>query len=987
MRRGVENDHQADVRAIRFEPHTGLAWHGDRPLDLTPKAFTVLRHLVERAGRLVTKQDLLTAAWGDTVVSEAALTSCIRDLRRALGDSSREPRYLETVHRRGFRFIGRVHAPAPVGPAVSRARPIAQPRGLIVGREAELDRLHAAFDAAAGGRRRVVFVTGEAGIGKTTLVERFLAELGERADVCVGRGQCVEQYGIGEPYMPILEALGRLGREAGGERLVATLRRYAPAWLAHLPGLLSDHELDAVQRRVHSTTRDRKLLELIEALDAFSVEAPLVLLLEDLHWSDSATIDLLATLARRRDSARLLAVATYRPAEVAASGHPLKAAKQELHLHGHCDELVLPFLGEGAIERYLAERFATASFPSSFARALDRNTSGNPLFLVNVIDDLIARGEVREVDGGWVLGGSVEEIASAVPGTLWQMVDKQVERLTDREKAVLTVASVAGVEFSAALAADGIDPDDAERCCDALARRGQFLRAIGVAEWPDGTVASRYAFIHALYRNVLYERASIVERIGLHLRIGARLEAAYGTRAAEIAGELAMHFEEGRDFERAVEYRRAAADVALRLHAYREAADHATRALELLGRAPESTTAVQQEVAIRTILGSALIAKGWAAPEVAQSYARARELGSRSEGTPESFAVLIGLFGFHMARFELGIARDLAEQMAAMATTTDDAAVRLGASSAAGMISFSAGDYPAALAHLERAITIYHPEQHSPNSGSGIWVGQDLGVSCAVNAAWIVWHLGFPERAVMRMNEAIALGHAIAHPFSLVLASHIAAAFYESIDLVDAAREVADVASLQSAGQGFDMFTTLGAFHRGWLRLQAGEGEAGTEDMRGGLAAYRAAGAGFGVPTFLGLLAEAYGRAGRPDDGRAIIEEASAMVEESGAHYWDAELRRVDGELILQGARTGRPVPVAARRDAEARFLEAIEIARRQEARMFELRAATSLARLWQGAKKSKEARDLLSKIYGWFTEGFETSDLRAARSLLDALA
>ena len=248
---------------LRLETENEWAWCGERRLRLTPRAFAVLRHLVEHAGRLITKDELLTTVWRDAVVSEAAMASCIRDLRRALGDSSETPRYIETVHRRGFRFIGPLAPPAAaprplasqnLGPApgIERAATLssapATPRALV-GREAELARLHARLASASNGRRQLVFVTGEPGIGKTALVEAFLSQVGTTVALRIGRGQCIEQYGAGEAYLPVLEALGRLGRAAQGEALVHVLKQHAPTWLAQLPALLDDGEVEAVQRR------------------------------------------------------------------------------------------------------------------------------------------------------------------------------------------------------------------------------------------------------------------------------------------------------------------------------------------------------------------------------------------------------------------------------------------------------------------------------------------------------------------------------------------------------------------------------------------------------------------------------------------------------------------------------------------------------------------------------------------------------------------
>jgi predicted ATPase len=729
---GMSQARAADRPPVRIEPENEWAWCGDRRLELTPKAFAVLRYFVENSGRLVTKQDLLSAVWGDSVVSEAALTSCIRDLRRALADSSQAPRYIETAHRRGFRFIGPI-APAKPAPKAKQGE-APKPRALV-GREAELARLHALFETTLGGRRQLVFVNGEAGIGKTTLVEAFLSELDAGA-ARIGRGQCVEHYGSGEAYLPVLEALARMARDPRGEALVPVLRQYAPTWLAQLPALLADEELEAVQRRAQGATRERMLRELSDALDALGADLPLVLVVEDLHWSDSATVDLLAMLARRREAARVLILGTYRPADLAVSGHPLKPVKQELQLHGHCEELALDFLSEAAVERYLGERFPGAPFAPQLARLLHRTTSGNPLFLVNVVGDVVARGQLRTIDGSWELSVPLDDIASEVPDTLWQLVDKQIERLSPEEQAVLAVASVAGAEFSAALAsAEKIDPHDAEECCAALARRGQFLRADGRAEWPDGTVAGRYAFIHALYRTVLYGRVPIGHRVGLHLRIGARLEQAHGASAAEIAGELAMHFEQGRDFERAVQYRKQAADNALRHHGYREAADHATRALELLETLPETPSRDREELTIHTLLGPALIAKGWASPEVARTYARAHELCAQIGAIPELFPVLGGLFGFYITRAELRVARDLSDQLKALAGDTEDTALRLGVHNGQGMVAFYSGDFARACDEMERGMEVYDPVEHTPNRSPAFWGGQDSGVSCAAHAA------------------------------------------------------------------------------------------------------------------------------------------------------------------------------------------------------------------------------------------------------------
>ena len=365
----------SSVPAVRIEAENEWAWCGRKRLSLMPKAFAVLRHLVDHAGRLVTKEELLAAVWRDTIVSDAALASCIRDLRRALGDAPEKPRYIETVHRRGFRFIGPIAGSG--GAERERAdvvRAAELPASTLVGRDAELARLHEALARAMAGHRQLVFVTGEPGIGKTALVEAFLAQVGRRGPLRIGRGQCVEHYGAGEAYLPVLEALGRLGREAGGDQIVRVLRQHAPTWLVQLPALLDDEGLEVVQRRVHGATRERMLRELVEALDAHTRESPLVLLLEDLHWSDASTIDLLAMLARRREPSRLLVVGNVparrrgRPRASAggrrASAHPPRTVRGDparLPEPARGRRVSLPKVRSGAVARATPWRSCTAA--------------------------------------------------------------------------------------------------------------------------------------------------------------------------------------------------------------------------------------------------------------------------------------------------------------------------------------------------------------------------------------------------------------------------------------------------------------------------------------------------------------------------------------------------------------------------------------------------------------------------------------------------
>jgi predicted ATPase len=470
-------------------------------------------------------------------VSEGVLSECVREIRKALGDSPQAPRFIQTVHRRGYQFIGKVVSSQPSVASRRKQREGNWPLTThLVGREPELAQLQKWLKRALNGARQLVFVTGEAGIGKTTVVDAFVAHLSAKSTVWVGRGQCIDHYGQGEAYLPVLEALGRMCREPEGNQLIDLLFQHAPTWLVQMPALLTTADLEALQRRTQGVTRERMLRELAEALEVITAARPLVLWLEDLHWSDFSTLDWLAFVARRQEPARLLIIGAYRPVEIIVSDHSLKSVKQELQLHGQCNELPLSFLTEEHVDKYLVRRFASPSPASAgkpvlspsttlrinsveggqgkglasatlhkLAQLIHQRTEGNPLFMVNLVDYLVTQGVLARLAGQWRLQGEVTAIESWAPESLQQLIEKQLERLSPQDRRVLEVASVAGAEFSAAAGAAGagIAVEAVEEQCGELARHEQLLRARGTAEWPDGTVAARYGFLHALYQDVL----------------------------------------------------------------------------------------------------------------------------------------------------------------------------------------------------------------------------------------------------------------------------------------------------------------------------------------------------------------------------------------------------------------------------------------------------------------------------------------------------
>jgi predicted ATPase/DNA-binding winged helix-turn-helix (wHTH) protein len=777
----MEQAQQIVFGPFRLDPSMERLWRGEQEVALRTKPFAVLRYLAEHPGQVVSKEELLKTVWAGTYVTKTVLKVCIREIRAALGEEVAAPRYIATVGRLGYQFLDERCVERSDATGQTERTDVRR----IVGRSHESTQLQRWLTQAERGVRRIVFVTGEPGIGKTALVDLFVNRVQATGQVWIGHGQCVEQYGEGEAYLPVLEAFGQICRAPGGQQVLDILRRYAPTWLAQMPALVSGAEIEVLQRKVQGATRERTLREMAEAIEALTAKRPLILVFEDLHWSDYSTLELLAYLARRRERARLLVIGTYRPTEVIVSSHPLKGVIQELLAHGHCEELRLELLTTGDVADYVTRRFPaerhghqhspTEAAPfQALAKVIHRRTDGNPLFMVNLVEHAVNQGLIVEQEGHWQLKGSVEAIEEGVPEGLRQLIARQIERLSVEEQRALEVASVAGTGFAVAAVAAGRkqEAEAVEEICEELAWQGRFLQEEGVEEWPDGTVSGRYQFRHALYQNVLYERIAEVRRVRLHRQIGERKEKAYGTRAREVATELAVHFERGRDYPQAVQYLGCAGDNAIRRSANQEAVSLLTKGLELLKTLPDTPERAQQELTLQvTLSGPLTITKGYAAPEVEKAYIRAWELCRQLEERPKLFRVLSGLAAFYQMRAELQIGREFAEQCLKLAQSIGNSILLGAAYDEVGSALFWLGELTPAREHLEQGITLYDPKQHHPFvSGAR----QDFGVTCRCFASFVLWLLGYPDQALKRSQEALTLAQEPPYFYSLAYALSMA---------------------------------------------------------------------------------------------------------------------------------------------------------------------------------------------------------------------
>jgi DNA-binding winged helix-turn-helix (wHTH) protein/tetratricopeptide (TPR) repeat protein len=961
--------------ALSLDRVNECAYQGERPLRLTPKAFAVLCELVERAGRLVTKDELLSAVWADTIVTEASLSTCVREIRRALGDRPTKPRYIETVHRRGYRCIraavATTRAVGGSGPKLSS--------DTLVGRDSDLASLARSLWNVRRGERHLVLLAGEAGIGKTTLLEHFLADTKVSAHARISRGQCIEQYGASEPYLPWIEVLNHFAADYGKERLVDLLRRCAPMWLVQLPWLIEAAERKDLQREIAGFTRERMVRELAETLEALAAENPVIVVLEDLHWSDPSSIGLLAYLAQRRQRSRLLLIGTYRPMELQVNSHPLMTLKQDLLAHGLCEERQLEFLTREAVAEYLEATFPDA--PADLAVQVHRRTDGNPLFMVNVIDDLLARGTLVHKDGQWQMKGDAQGPDLGVPDSLKKMVERQLDRLLQEDRRILEAASVAGIAFSGASVAAILEEtvESTEERLRVLARRGSFVKPADRQVWPDGTQSDGYSFIHVLYQNVLYERIGAARRIRTHRLAGGRLEAAYGLRAGEVAAELALHFQRGHDSKRAVSYLAQAGENAVRRSAYVEAITLLNAGNELLATLSQGPDRDQFELQLLVPLGMSYInSRGYAAPEVGNTFQRAHKLARNTANAGQHYRALRGLWFFFQQRAQLRKAQSVAEDLLRFAQCQSDQAGLVEGYRILATTSFHVGKFPRSLQYVQQGLALYDAKCHS----SHVFLdGQDPGVCSLVWQGWLEWYLGRPDQALVSTMQGVELARRIEHPFSLSYALNFAARLHICRREPEESERYASESLRCAEEYGLTPMLAIGQILHGWSAAFLGDSEAAIPELEEGVARWRSTGARLITPYWMYLLASALDKVGRTEAALSVLDDALTEAQGTEERWFDCDLYLLKAAIMAQPEQPNkRGVPLAEVR----RYLRrALRAATEMGSPSLRLRAANALSHSLRDQGKAREAEDLLRKAHGVFAEGFQTADLADARMLL----
>ena len=865
----------------------------------------------------------------------------------------------------------------------------------LVGRERELVFLDNCWQRTQTGYGGLALISGEAGVGKTRLVEEFANHLRWQG-VRVLWSRCYE-FERALPYQPFAEALRTILPTLTLSEL-AGFPAWAVAEVAHLvPEVLEKRPgLEAPAAPSVGEERARLFEGVASFVAELSSHRVILIVIEDLHWASESTLELLHYVARHLADHPVLMVGTLRP-EALGLQHPLLAIRRRLTRDGLAKPLRLSHLSPEATEAMVVEMSGAGNAVTPLARRLYQETEGNPFFLMEIVKVLFGTEVVYLEEGAW--RGDFVQISEGeipLPAAVSEAIQARVHRLGDDAQEALRAAAVLGYEFNFDLLSAAWRRDD-EATLEAV---DDLLRHRLIDE-RTGPADRDYAFTHHKIQEVVYAGMRRRHRQHAHARVGAAMETLYGREVEALAGELAFHFEQGQQLDKTltqktITYRLQAGKTAVRLFANEEAIAHFTRGLELLKTLPDSPERTQQELMLHVSLAAPLQAvKGYGDPELGRICARARELCQQVGETPQLFPVLAQLINFYSVRGELHASRELAEQLLRLAERTADPLLVALARLMLGMVMVYLGELAEAHAHLEHVIAFYDLQQHH---GLVYLYGHDPGVASLNYASWALWSLGYPEQALKRAGESLALVQELSIPLSLVYAQTVAGSCYAFCQDWQKAQESAEACINLSTEHEFPYWFAGGILLRGWALAGQGQAEEGVAQIRQGLTMTRATGSRLTNSIHLATLAETYGRMGRVEEGLTTLTEALAIAHRNGEHFYEAEIHRVKGELLLRciepfGKLRTAPVEMMqaeakaeAEADAERCFQHAIEVARKQQAKSLELRATVSLCRLWQKQGKGEEARQLLAAIYGWFTEGFDTPDLKEAKALLEEL-
>jgi class 3 adenylate cyclase/predicted ATPase len=953
-----EPKNDSDVKpAVRVGIATGLVVVGEMIGDGSAEEMTVVGETPNIAARLQ------ALAKPNTIIISPATHKLIKAEFRCEDLGGLQLKGIaDPIH--AWRVVGLAEAEDEV-----EESPIAE--GLpLVGRDEEIGLLSRRLAQSKDRLGQAVLISGQNGIGKSALAETVGAQA--KKEGFARTTFRFSPYYTNSALYPVIEQIKRRLRWQAGDspytklaklELMLANHHWAAKEVVPLFAALLSLPLPEGRYPPLNLTPQEQKQRTLDALVAWTLEEaerrPIFQLWDDLHWADPSTLELLGLLINQAATASLFMVMTFRPEFIPP--WPTRS---------HMTPVTLSRLEGRDVEVMVTRLAGGKALPAEVVQHIVKKTDGVPLYVEELTKTIVESALLREESDHYELTGPLSTVT--IPDTLQESLMARLDRLP-KVREVAQLGAVLGREFEYEML-KALAPMDEARLQDGLSQLVEAELLYQRGRPPRAT----YTFKHALIQDAAYQSLLKRTRQQCHRQVADILESRFPETVETQPELLAHHHTEANSPQKAVEYWLKAGQQAVHRFADREAVGHLQKGLSLLRALPDTPERARLELALQTSLGPALMAtKGYAAPAVGEAYGRARDLCQQLKDITQLFPVLWGLWMYHLFRAEHEAANELTKQILGVAKTTGDPDLALEAHFAAGLSAFYCGELPPAREHLEQAVSAYDPERHKGLAST--YGGLDPGVCSLVYLAWTLWLLGYPDQALKKADEAQPLAKQVANLYTQARSLYWDSLVRQFTGQWDVLRDRIETAISMATEHGFALVLGVGPIMRGWALVAEGQAEEGIKQISQGLERYRATGAAVQLPHLLTALIEAYNKLEQPEEGLTALAKAQALVEKTGERYYEAELERLKGEVLLAQS----PDDPA---EAEACFHNALEIARRQQAKSLELRAAMSLARLWQRQGKEGDARQLLNDVYTWFTEGLATLDLRDARDLLNEL-
>ena len=860
-----------------------------------------------------------------------------------------------------------------LAPSTSRTRfDVGSERGLtpFIGRERELELLLDGFERAKSGRGQAFSVVAEAGVGKSRLLYELRKTIANE-NITFLEGKCLS-YTRNVPYHPMIDILKSNFKIVENDRYsdikekvklgLKTLETEESAFLSYFLELISVKESGIDQILISSEAKKTRTMEALKQIVLKGSELrPLILAVEDLHWIDNSSEESLKYLLKGIPAARVLLIFTYRPEFVQTWGGRSYHSQVNLNRLSNRESLMM-----------VSHLLGTEEVDSDLENIILEKTEGVPFFVEEFIKSLKDLNAIEEKDNKLCLAEDLQDVV--IPSRIQDVIMARVDSLPEGAKEVLQLGSVIGREIGHKLLKQVIElPEEKLLSHLSILKDSELLYERGI--YPDST----YVFKHALTQESIYQSLLKNTHQKYHGKIAETMEHHFPETADTQPETVGHHFKEAGLIERAIPYIHRAGERAVQRSANVEAIEQLKKGIELIKALSDSRKQKQQELMLCITLGQVYtVTKGFAAPEIEQVYTRAQNLCQQVGNLSDLFKVLHGLWVFYQSRAKHRKAKDLAEQLLRLAESQHDYSLLMQAYCTLGVSFHYLGELSLGLEHLEKGLKFYDSNRDS--SYSFVLGKSDPKVFYNLFVVRILWLLGYPDQSLQKSQEMLALAYEFSHQYTIVEALVGVTRSHTLRREDQQTREHAEALISLAHEQGFSMRAAQGLFFQGWALAVQGHQKQGITTMHQSLATWQASGVETHIPDFLASIAEIYGKRGQIQEGLQTITKALNLIKKTEERWWEAEIYRLKGELLILESADNQS-------DAESCFNQALDVSRRQQAKSLELRATMSLSRLWQYQGKKEEARRLLSKIYGWFIEGFDTADLKDAKALLDELS